>query len=248
MNRLVKLLGDLPVTKDRRERLVDVRNGAIHIGSGDESRYVLLDCLAVVGVLLERLDVERKDFFGSHIGTVDTLLDQRKTEASRTVEVKMTRARVRLTRLEETLGKAAFKKATDVLEEQRWSLDSNDFVAGGGGSDVGCPECGSKARLFGELEVHEDVDHDVESLGDGRYETVVRPYSWVSFRPETFFCTVCNLQLHGNQELVEAGLPSQSFDVSSGDDFGLDFDPDEYIRAIYWEDRHSYYSPGSRCR
>jgi hypothetical protein len=70
LGRLIKLLGNLPVAKERRDRLVDVRNGAVHVGSGDESRYVLLDCLAVVGVLLDRLGIERKSFFGSRTDTV----------------------------------------------------------------------------------------------------------------------------------------------------------------------------------
>ena len=64
MNRLIKLLGDLPVAKDRREHIVDARNGAVHVGVGEQSRFILLDCLAVVGVLLERLGIERKDSMG----------------------------------------------------------------------------------------------------------------------------------------------------------------------------------------
>lgn len=237
ISRLIKLLGDLPVVKDRRERMVDVRNGTVHVGASDGSRYVLLDCLAVVGVLLERLGIERKDFFGSHVGTVDALLDERKTEVSRQVAVKMAKARVRLTRLEETLGEAVFRKATDELEEQRWTLDPYDFVTGGGGGvDVDCPECGSKARLFGDLDVRQEVDYDVEPLGGGRYDTIVDPYWQVGLHPETFFCMVCTLQLHGTQELAEAGLPSRYFDVESEDDLGPDFDLGEYVRAMYGDD------------
>jgi hypothetical protein len=234
MNRLIKLLGDLPVVKDRRERMVDVRNGAVHVGAGEESRYVLLDCLAVVGVLLERLGIERKDFFEPHTGTVDALLDERKTEISRQVAVKMAKARARLTRLEETLGEAAFEKATDELKEQRWTLDPDDFVTGGGGVEVDCPDCGSKARLFGDVDVSGEVDYDVEPLGGGRYDAIEVPYWRVSLGPVTFFCMVCNLQLHGTQELAEARLPSRYFDVSSKE-LGPDFDIDEHIRAMEWD-------------
>jgi hypothetical protein len=234
MNRLIKLLGDLPVVKDRRERMVDVRNGAVHVGAGEQSRFVLLDCLAVVGVLLERLGIKQKDFFGPHIDVVDALLDERKTEISRQVVTKMAKARARLTRLEETLGEAVFKKATDELEEQRWTLDPDDFVNGGGGVEVDCPECGSKARLFGDLDVSGEVDYDAEPLGGGQYETIAVPYWQLRLGPQTFFCMVCNLQLHGTQELAEAGLPSRYFDVSS-EELGPDFDRDEHIRAMYWD-------------
>lgn len=235
LNRLIKLLGDLPVVRDHRERMVDVRNGAVHVGAGDESRFVLLDCLAVVGVLLERLGIERKDFFGSHVGTVGALLDERRTEISRQVAAKMAKARARLTRLEAILGEAAFTKATDELEEQRWTLDPDDFATGGAGVEVNCPECGSKARLFGDVDVSAEVDYDVEPLGGGHYDAIAMPYWEVWLTPTTFFCMVCNLQLHGSQELAEAGLPSRRFDVS-GDDLGPDFDPGEHARAMYGDD------------
>lgn len=235
LNRLIKLLGDLPVVKDRREHMVDVRNGAVHIGVGEQSRFVLLDCLTVVGVLLERLGIERKDFYGPHIDTVEALLDERKSEISRQVTVKMAMARARLTRLEEILGEPAFEKATDELEEQRWTLDPDDFVTRGGGVEVACPECGSKARLFGDVDVSGEADYDVEPLGGDQYKTIAAPYWQVRLGPKTFFCMVCNLQLHGTQELAEAGLPARYFDISN-EDLGPDFDLGGHIRAMYEDD------------
>lgn len=234
MNRLIKLLGNLPVSKDRQKRIVDVRNGAVHVGAGGELRYVLLDCLAVIGVLLERLGIERKVFFGPLVVVADALRDERMSEISREVALKMATARARLTRLEETLGEAAFKKATDELEEQRWTLDPEDFVAGGAGVEVDCPECGSEAKLFGSVDVSGDVEYDVEPLGDGQYDTIAMPYWQAALGPMTFFCMVCKLQLHGTQELAEAGLPSQYFDVSS-DDLGPNFDLHEFIQTMYWD-------------
>ncbi|HEU5473766.1 MAG TPA: hypothetical protein VFV67_24220 [Actinophytocola sp.] len=235
LNRLIKLLGDLPVAKDRQKRIVDVRNGAVHVGSGGELRYVLLDCLAILGVLLERLGIERTDFFGRHVRTVEVLLDERKTEISRQVAAKMATARTRLTRLEEALGDTAFEKAAHELEDQRWSLDPDDFVTGGEGIEAECPECRSKARLFGELDVSAEVDYDVEPLGGGHYDTIEVPYSQLRLGPRAFFCMVCKLQLHGTQELAEVGLPSQHFEVSS-DDLGPSFDIGGYLRASYWDD------------
>jgi hypothetical protein len=46
---------------------------------------------------------------------------------------------------------------------------------------------------------------------------------------------VCNLQLHGTQELAEAGLPARYFDISS-EDLGPGFDLGERIRAMYEHD------------
>jgi hypothetical protein len=236
MNRLVKLLGGLPVAKDRRDRMVDVRNGAVHVGAGEQSRFVLLDCLAVAGVLLERLGIKRRDFFGPHGPTVDALLGERQSEISRQVAAKLARARARLARLEEILGEAAFRKATDELEEQRWSLDPDDFVTWrGGGIDVACPECGSNARLFGNVDVDAEADYESAPLGGGRYETIAVPYWQVRLSPQAFFCMVCYLQFYGAEELAEARLPARYVDISS-DDLGPDFDLAEHTRAQYGDD------------
>ena len=80
-----------------------------------------------------------------------------------------------------------------------------------------------------------EVDYDVEPLGGSQYEAIPVGYWQVRLGPEKFFCMVCNLQLHGSQELAEAGLPSQYFDVRS-QDLGPDFDVDEHVRAMYWDD------------
>jgi hypothetical protein len=98
-----------------------------------------------------------------------------------------------------------------------------------------CPECGSKAKVFGDVKVSGEVDYDVEPLGGSQYEAIPVGYWQVRLGPEKFFCMVCNLQLHGSQELAEAGLPSQYFDVRS-QDLGPDFDVDEHVRAMYWDD------------
>lgn len=53
MDRLVRLLGDLPVAKDRRGRIADVRNGAVHVGATEELRFVLLEpaqCCSLIQV------------------------------------------------------------------------------------------------------------------------------------------------------------------------------------------------------
>jgi hypothetical protein len=231
LSRLIKLLGDLPVAKERRDRMVNVRNGAVHVGSGDESRYVLLDCLSVMGVLLEKLGVDRAEFFGPHASTVRALLDERATEISRQVKIKMAQARARLTRLEDALGLEAFSKATGELEEQRWSLEPDDFVTGGAAVDVACPECGSKGRLFGYVDVSDEIDFDIEPMGGGHYESIPMSYWQAHLRPSSFACRVCNLQLHDTQELAEAGLRSRSFEVNR-EELG-DFDLDDHIPALH---------------
>jgi hypothetical protein len=61
----------------------------------------------------------------------------------------MARARARLARLEDALGEAAFATAMEELEGQRWTLDPDEFVIGGAGVDVACPDAGPRPGCSG---------------------------------------------------------------------------------------------------
>lgn len=64
LHRLESVLGALPIDRARRARMIDVRNGAMHVGSARESRHVLLDALAMCNVLLDVLGESKEHFFG----------------------------------------------------------------------------------------------------------------------------------------------------------------------------------------
>ncbi|WP_419703507.1 hypothetical protein [Promicromonospora sp. NFX87] len=228
--RLEKVLGDLPVAKDRRTRIVNVRNGAVHAGTTTEARFVLLDCLTLLMDLLKPLGVSTETFFGTHTPSVQTLLHEGKSEIAGRVAAKRVRARSRLTQLEDTLGSEAFEVATDSLQEQRWSLDTDARAFGHLAIDWDCPECGSIGRLAGRVDGRAEADVDGDGSPFGPH-----PEWQAELAPAEFSCAVCRLHLSGRQELAQAGLPSQLFDVDE-DALGEDFDLDAHLLDLYMGD------------
>ncbi|HWJ65116.1 MAG TPA: hypothetical protein VNT31_00420 [Nocardioides sp.] len=228
LGRLERLMGTLPLEPKQRKRLVEVRNGAMHVGSAAQSRHVLLDALSMCQVLLDHLGEDSEAFFGDHYRSVVELLDQKRSEVGHQVAAKRARARRRLGELEERLGEELFAETCARLEEQApFVLDPSDFGEDLNAVESACPECGSAGRLIGRVDVTEEVDFDVEPLGGGQYNTVPYGYLAVALVPQAFACNVCQVSLHGVAELAEAGLPSNPHEVAP-EDLGGDFDLETY--------------------
>lgn len=234
LRRLDQLLdGGLPIDSKRRARMVEVRNGAMHVGLPAESRHILMDCVTVCGVLLGHLGEDPRTFYGDHHVNARRLLDEKRTEVGHRVAAKLARARRRLNDLEERLGDEMFSDTTERLEEQAADvLDPEDFGTGLWAIDADCPECKSRGRLFGDVDVDYDVDFDVEPLGNGQYESYAIGGWSVEFSPQAFACNVCRLVLQGPEELAEGKLRS-SRHVIDIQDLGEDFDPAHFSEAKY---------------
>nr|WP_271209957.1 hypothetical protein [Rhodococcus wratislaviensis]GLK34828.1 hypothetical protein GCM10017611_16770 [Rhodococcus wratislaviensis] len=233
LRRLESLLGGLPIDKRQRTRMVEVRNGAMHVGAPAQSRHVLLDSLAVCNLMLEKLGREPRHFYRDHHVSVQALMDQKRTEVGQRVTAKRARARRHLTELEERLGSDVFAEATDRLAEEAPEALDALLDPGVWAVDRDCPECGSRGRLHGPIDVDPIIDFDVEPLGNGEYET--SPYSpgWeVTLAPTGFACNVCRLGLNGTQELAECSLPAFRHEVAI-DDLSDDFDPELAAEQLY---------------
>lgn len=233
LRRLEQLLGGLPLDAKRRGRMVEVRNGGMHVGTPAQSRHVLQDALAVSAVLLDRLDQDARSFYGDHQASATQLLDAKRSEVGHRVAAKLARARGHLNELEDRLGGEVFDEATATLEKRApEALDPDDFGIDFWGVDARCPECASGGRLFGRVDVEPDVDFDVEPLGGGQYEAVPVGGWVVTLYPQVFACHVCRLVLSGPEELAECGLPSARHDIDAAA-LGEDFDPDLFASHEY---------------
>lgn len=235
LTRLDSILGPLPVLADDLRQLVEVRNGAVHVGTAAASRDVLVDCLAIVIAVLPHLDFDEEEFFGLHTAAVQALVSERRSQVSARVMAKIAKAKAGLQRLSDQLGKDGFATVTRELASQRLTLDADEYVAEGAGVDADCPACGFQARLFGSVEVRPEAEFDVEPLGGGRYESIAYGFWQPALHPQTMVCTVCRLHLADPHELAEAGLPSQAFDVSD-EDLGPDFDLQGVIDAATFDE------------
>lgn len=80
LSRLETLLGGLPIDGKQRNRMVDTRNGAMHIGSAEQSRFVLVDALTLCVTLPDRLGRAADWFFGEHKANAYGLVQEKRTE------------------------------------------------------------------------------------------------------------------------------------------------------------------------
>lgn len=231
LRRVGEVTGALSVPQSRLDRMADVRNGAVHVGSGEESRLVLLDCLAVIDEFLARLELEQREFYGSYAELVTELLDTQKSEIARRVSLKRVKARQRLNRYEEEHGLPAFERWRQGLEDERWAkFDFRPY--GENAAEIDCPECGSIGLLVGELDGSIEVDWDVERDEEGGWRGIPMPYLQMTMRPYSFECNVCKLNLSDVEELTEVDLPAAQYEVEI-ESLHPDFDPEDYERRMF---------------
>jgi hypothetical protein len=232
LSRVEKLLGGLPIDQKRRARIVETRNGAVHIGSAPQSRHILVDCIQLGEVLLAHLGRQSSQFYGEYAPSVAYLLDEQRSEVQLRVAAKRARARQGLRKLEHDLGKDIFHKTTDSLESAATAMvDPTDFGPEYWDVAATCPECGYKGRILGSLDIDADVDFDVEPMGGGSYSShPILGRLNATLLPHAFTCNVCKLILNGADELGEAGLPSALYEISIND-LGDDFDLDLFLES-----------------
>lgn len=230
------MAGAAPLVAAKKERMVNVRNGITHVGTL-LSRHVLLDSLVVTNFFLHNLGVGEATFYGPSAEHVAGLLDEKQTETGHRVLAKQASAAERIARLKDALGDEEYLAAAHRLEDQRGYLAVPSMTLGTEieAVDEDCSVCQSRGRLFGYVELDEQMDFDTEPLGNGRYASVPMPYWLIWFTPQGFECVVCGLSLVGPDELSRGGLPTMQREVSP-EDLGDTFDLDEAIQSAYGPD------------
>ncbi|WP_280498196.1 hypothetical protein [Nocardia farcinica] len=233
LSRIDAAIAPLPLDKPRRDRMVDIRNGAVHVAASATSRHVLIDSLTVCTFLLEQLaqsDWDLCKFYGEHQANVTKLLEQGGSEIQQRVMVKIARARKGLEDLEDRVGEALFEEMVERLEEE--AAEAIDLENHWAVNRV-CPVCEREGRLAGVIDMDPHMEYDDP---DENGLTEAYTYGWdITLSPTDFTCHVCRLRLHGVQELAVAGLPSDAIAVDEYD-LGPDFDPDQEAERLASKD------------
>jgi len=170
ISRTRRLLGALPVPEDRCQRVVNARNGAIHVGTHEQSREILTDCLSLITTLSEALEHPAKVLYGDFFNTASVLLSQHEDAVAKVVAEKRARARHRLTEFENSLGEEAFQAAMNELERKARDEADEMLRPTEGAVEHACPECGSVGMLYGDIDLTATADWDFEHLGGGHYD------------------------------------------------------------------------------
>lgn len=238
LSRLTRVFGDLPVPGKRQTRLVDCRNGALHVGtlsqSGEQSaevvaRQVLTDSLTLCNFLLAKLEIDDDTFYDDKSELVVGLLRERRTELQHRVEHRLAQARERFAKWREHFENEEMweSSATELELAAADALPPHNFGLEMGGIGHECPACGYEGRLLGRVDVEGDADVEYE---DGDYSYY--GYWRLTFYPRLFACHVCKLMLFDTQELDAAHIDSADREVSEAQ-LGEGFSAAEWAEALY---------------
>lgn len=238
LGRLTRVLGDLPVTGRRQDRLVSCRDGSLHVGtlprSGEQSaevvaRQVLADSLTLCNFLLPHAGLNSAEFYGDRLELANGLLEAQRGEVEHRVARRQAQAEDVLERLRTHMDndEAWERAAADLEAGAAEAYPPEDFGAETGGIDHACPVCGWNGRLLGRV----DVDGDVEVQG-GADGLEIYSYWILTFFPRVFACNVCKLTLRGVEELEVAKLPTDGREVQESE-LGDDFDITAFTEDLY---------------
>lgn len=238
LGRLTRVFGDLPVPGKRQDRLLECRNGSLHVGtlprSGDNSaevvaRQVLADSLTLCDFLLPHVSTEPTEFYGDRVDLAAGLLQEQRTDVEHRVARLLTHAKEGLERWREHLDDEAVweRAAADLAAGAPTAFAPEDFGSEMGAVDQRCPVCDWEGRLLGRVDIDGDVD--VEGGPDG---PTYSSYWILTFYPRLFACNVCKLMLFDPQQLAAAGIATEEREVQEAD-LGDDFDATAWADWLY---------------
>lgn len=206
------------------ERLMEIRNGVVHLSSSPPADLdsLLTAFLGAVEQILTVLSVDRVEFWGTLSVLVQHRLADHANEVRAQVEEKVEAAKVRYKKqfasfsADQLQALRSVTVATHAASPERFGSDQATTL-------VDCPACGSPAFVTGSL----DVSWELEEM------------SWlghVGFHPFSFRCPACELELEGEQ-VLEAGVePDAPRDVSPYD---ISDPPDLFdVEGLRDEDLH----------
>lgn len=201
----------LPISKERKTRLIEARGGAIHAGQfpPKKAQHVLTDALTLCVWLGGMLGLNTGVLFGVNSPTAERLLDERRTERQRQVDQRLAAARARFFKFAQSIGPDLKHDTIAQKEALTWDAVPRLINYESIGTMRQCPGCNQKGVLLGDLELDPQVD--VESTPDGLiYNAGFRYY----LMPDSFYCNVCALVLQDSEELEVVGLPSERFELT----------------------------------
>ncbi len=189
------LRGRITVTNEEFEPVLAARNGIAHAGVHDptQERQVLTTCIRIATPVLDALDQTPTGYWGHYNRLVEQLVNRHATDLQLRVEAKIGQARrafhQRFDR-EPAAHRVSVIAALSATNPINSDYDEHD-------DQVDCPACEGCGWLHGTTNV------DWNYVDDGETRPVVVFYA------DKFACSVCGLQLEGD-ELEEAALPTQA--------------------------------------
>jgi len=190
-------------------RVMQCRNAQAHMGmrGAENMKVVFTSCIRIA---TETLGLQ-SEFWGSHAGMVDSLLDDLATELRQRVETKLAAGRAEFERRFGSESAAVRSTVIEQIErsrEWRYSEEVRPFE---------CPACGTGALIRGT----NHVEADFPEHSDYPVEIVILDANRLD-------CEACHLSLDGVEELEAAEIDPEIVNegVDPGDVYAS-FEPDE---------------------
>lgn len=210
LDRLEKLLGKptFPLDQRDKDKLVQIRNGSVHVGVRGVSATALQDSLRLCTALLKALDLTPEQFYGPATAQADEIVAARQDGLHERVLRKLAGARKNVEQLTVAVGPDRAEEVLDTLEAE---LEAGAELGGpmaSTGYDAQlrrrCPACGRLGgRLFGVVQAEREYQV-FTNMSDGT--TSEELVNHVLFDPQEFHCGVCKLTLVGVAEISLGGV------------------------------------------
>ncbi len=213
------LLPATPWLENQSQHALIVRNAALHLGLVDLARLreAIAQQATIAAFWLNELEIEPAKYWSEQLETVTAIVDMAATATQRVVKAKIEAARVAYEKSYGHLDPAT-KEVLLAWAQARpiWSSDHDEPAT--------CPACGAEGWLSCSVERGEtefDTDEDGTTAWTDR-----------TAYPDAFRCSVCKLELEGN-ELDGFSFPDAiSLDPEPADPADL-YDYDEDGDALY---------------
>src|SRR5271155_5368565 len=156
------------------------RYSAIHLGEivSEEQKEIFHEFVAATSLVVDEMEIPRKDFFGEFAELVATHLDKSLTEMTRLTAEKLARAKTDYGQKYGSLDPAHTQSIIQSVESAYRPRQYDDQL-------VECPACGNQGLLSGSIDVDWQVDVDDEGRAYGAYPIV-------TLTPSGFVCGLCN--------------------------------------------------------
>ena len=202
--------------------LIDLRNGAVHLGvSQPVEERVLIAFLRQINVCLSDLKISDVDFWQSHLSIVNALLSGETNRVKKDVARKLSQSKLRYE-----------QKTQGWMPEMKELASRKLMLPLFGMEPYTCVVCNSDGQAYGD----HDIQYEVASESEDTGEFIIRDV-WVEFTPGSFKCSSCGLHLSSGEELLEAGFSDQAI-ISKLDlnEVIEEVNYRNYLRANPWVD------------
>jgi hypothetical protein len=195
LTRCVQLHPALNDFSARLRLLAEYRNSAIHLGEiiEEERKQIFHTIIASTCLIIDEMEIKRREFFGEFEELVTTHLDVSVAEVNREVAERLARSKAMFKRRYSALNDAEMQVVAKSVEA-RYPVDKYERTL------IDCPACGMQGLISGSYDVDWQVDYDRDGSISGGYPIVTMTASG-------FDCAFCDLRLDNATELKASGLP-----------------------------------------